>query len=89
MSDTKNSNQSRDTAPRRAEASVAAGASPSNPAPGQASVATQYWQGLAAAGRAAKPTAASSAEAITPGRQRGVRVECAPIGGQAQAAALT
>ncbi|WP_424138466.1 hypothetical protein [Roseomonas chloroacetimidivorans] len=73
MSDTKGSNQSRDTAPRRAEASAAAGASSARPAPGQASAATQYWQGVAAAGRVAKPAAAPSTEAATPGRQYGVR----------------
>ena len=72
MSDTKGSNPSRDTAPRRAEASAAAGASSSKLAQGQASAATQYWQGVATAGRAAKPAAAPSAEAATAGRQRGV-----------------
>lgn len=73
MSDTKGSNQSRDTASRRAEASAAAGVSSSKPAQVQASAATQYWQGVAAADRAAKPAAAPSAEAATTGRQRGVR----------------
>ena len=70
MSDTKGSNPSRDAAPRRAEASASAGASTQQP--GQASAATQYWQGVAAAGRAAKPAASPSAAAVTAGRQRGM-----------------
>jgi len=73
MSDTKGSNPSRDTAQRRAEASASAGPSSSKPAQGQASAATQYWQGVAAAGRGAKPAAAPLAEAATSSRQCGVR----------------
>lgn len=68
MSDTKGSNQSRNPAPRRAKASASASAGTQQLAQGQASAATQYWQGVAAAGRAAMPAAA-----MTPGRQRGVR----------------
>ncbi|GAV34792.1 hypothetical protein ROTAS13_02462 [Roseomonas sp. TAS13] len=73
MSDTKGSNQSHDTAPRRAEESALAGARSSKLGQGQASAATQYWQSVAAAGRAAKPAAAAPTEAATPGRQRGAR----------------
>jgi hypothetical protein len=72
MYNTKDSNQSRDVAPCRAEPSAMASANSSKPAQGQASAATQYWQGVAAAGRAAKPAAAPSAEAATLGRQRSV-----------------
>lgn len=73
MSDIKGSNQSRDPAPRRAEASTPAGAGP-QPVQVQASAATHYWQGVAAAGRAAKSAAAPQADAATLGRQRVARV---------------
>lgn len=73
MSDTKGSNPSRNTAPHRVGVSGEAGASSSKPTQKQAPAATQYWQGVAAAGRAAKPAATPSAEATTTGRQRGVR----------------
>lgn len=73
MSDSRSSNQAHDPAPRLAEASAAAGASSSKPAQGQASAATQYWQGVAAAGRTAKSAAAAPAQIVTPGRQRGMR----------------
>ena len=73
MSDTRGSNPSRGTAPRRAEASPTAGASSSKLAQGQALAAAQYWQGMAAAGRAAK-RAATQADTAKPARQRGIRV---------------
>lgn len=73
MSDTEGSNQSRDPAPHRAEASAAAGAGTQQPAQGRSSAATQYWQGVAAAGRAAKPAASASAEAATPRRQHSMK----------------
>lgn len=73
MSHPKGSHQSRDTAPRRAEASAAVGASSLKPTQGQASTATQYWQGVAAAGRAVKPPTAPSTEAAASKRQRSVR----------------
>jgi hypothetical protein len=72
MSDTRGSNQSRDPAPRRAEASATAGAGNQQAPQERTSAATQYWQGVAAAGRAAKP-AAAQAEATPPARQRGLR----------------
>lgn len=71
MSDTKDSSQSRDAAPRRAGTSAMASANLSKPVQGQTSTATQYWQSVAAAGRAAK--LAASAEAATPSRQCRVR----------------
>lgn len=73
MSDTKGSNQSGDPAPRQAEASAADGANAQQPAQGQTSAATRYWQGVAAAGRAAKPAAATPAEGAKPWRRRGER----------------
>jgi hypothetical protein len=74
MSDPKGSKQSRDRAPRRAGASAAADASTQQPVEGRSSAATQYWQNVAAAGRATKPAGAPQADAATPGRQRVARV---------------
>jgi hypothetical protein len=74
MSDTKSSSPSRDPVPREAEAPAAASASTQQPVQGQVSAATQYWQGIAAAGRAAKPAAATPAEAATPGHHRRARL---------------
>ena len=73
MADTKRPNQPHDPATRRAEAPAVADASTQRPAQEQASAATQYWQGVAAAGRAAKPAATAPAETATPGRQRSKR----------------
>ena len=73
MSDAKGFNQSHDPAPRQAEASAEAGASTQQPTRVQASAATQYWQSVAAAGRAAKPATAAPAETARPGLQRSVR----------------
>ena len=73
MSNIKGSNQSRDAAPRRAEASASDGVSTQKPGRGQASAATQYWQSVEAAGRAAKPATTAPAETATPRRQRSVR----------------
>lgn len=73
MSDTKGSNRSRDPAPSRAETSAPAGASSSKPAQWQASAASLYWHGVAAAGRAARVAAVPFAETATTGRQQGVR----------------
>lgn len=73
MSNLKGSNRSHDPAPRQAEASTPTGAGP-QPALVQGSAATQYWQGVATAGRAAKSATALQADAVTPGRQRVARV---------------
>lgn len=73
MSNLKGSSRSHDAAPRPAEASTPAGAG-LPPAQVQASTATQYWQGVAAAGRAVKPASASQARDATFGRQRAARV---------------
>lgn len=54
MSDTKGSDQSRDAAPRLVEATAPAGSSAQQSAQGRSSAATQYWQRVAATGRAAK-----------------------------------
>jgi len=70
MSDTKGSRQSYDTSPHRAEASATTSLKPTQE---RSSAATQYWQGVAAAGRAAKPVATLSAEVVTPSRQRSVQ----------------
>lgn len=69
MSNTKSSSPSRDPAPRQAGTPATASAITQQPVQGQVSAATQYWQGVAAAGRAAKP-----AEAETPGHQRRARL---------------
>lgn len=73
MSDNKDSNQSYDPVSRRAEMSGAAEASTQQPVQGRSSAATQYWQGVAAAGRAARPTSVASAQAVTPNRQHSMR----------------
>lgn len=73
MSDTNGSNQSRDAAPGRAETPAKDGAGTQEAAQVQASAATQYWQSVAAAGRAAKPAAPAQEEAGKQARQRGVR----------------
>lgn len=73
MLNPKGPSRSHDPAQRRVKASNPAGAG-SQPAQVQASAATQYWQGVAAAGRAARPAAASQVHPATPGRQRVARV---------------
>lgn len=72
MSDSKGSNQAHDPAPRRGEASATADASTQQPVQRQASAGTQYWQGVATAGQAAK-SARPQADAVKPARQRGIR----------------
>lgn len=73
MSDNKDFNQSCDPGPRRAEVSGATEASTQQPVQERSSAATQYWQGVAAAGRAARPTSLVSAQAVTPNRQHSMR----------------
>jgi hypothetical protein len=55
MSDTKGSDQSRDAVSRLPEAPTPSDSSAQQSAQGRSSVATQYWQRVAAAGQAAKP----------------------------------
>ena len=73
MSNNKDSNQSCDPVPHRAEVSGQADASTQQPVQGRSSAATQYWQGVAAAGRATRPTSVASAQTVTLNRQHGVR----------------
>jgi hypothetical protein len=55
MADAKGSSQSRDAVFRRAEAPTTANSSTQQSVQERSSAATQYWQRVAAAGRAAKP----------------------------------
>ena len=68
MSNTKVSNQFRSKASPEAAASVSGDASPREAVLGHKSPAMTYWQGVAAAGRAAKP-AAEAKERQTPGQR--------------------
>jgi hypothetical protein len=72
MSDTKDHNPSRRTSPHGVEASATAGAATQHAAQ-RSSAAADYWQGMAATGRAAKPSAASQAGTAQPVRHRGLR----------------
>jgi hypothetical protein len=56
MADTKDSNPLQDAASHRAEAPTAASSGAQQSAQRQSFAATQYWQRVAAAGRAAKST---------------------------------
>jgi hypothetical protein len=62
MYGTKGSDQFGDPVSRQAKASVSPDASTQQTAEGRSSAATEYWQGVAPAGRTAKPAAASAAE---------------------------
>jgi hypothetical protein len=73
MSDTKRPDPSRDTSPHRVEASTTAGAATQHAAPRRSAAATDYWQGVAAMGRAAKSSATSQAGTAQPVRHRGLR----------------
>lgn len=72
MSDAQEVGETRNPPHPRTEASSAAGTSNQQAAGERGSAATRYWQGVATAGRAAKP-AAALAESATTARQRGVR----------------
>jgi hypothetical protein len=73
MSHSKDPNTSRDTSPHQAEPSATAGAATQHTALRPSSAATDYWQGVAATGRAAKSSAASQAGTAQPLRYRGLR----------------
>lgn len=71
MSDTKGSSQTRNSARRWAEASAAANASRQRSAQGRSFAASEYWQGVAATGRAAKSAAVPQTKAAIVGHRRG------------------
>jgi hypothetical protein len=73
MSDTKDPSPSRRTSPHRADASATAGAATQHTASQRSSAAAEYWQGVAATGRAAKSSATSQAGTAQPVRHRGLR----------------